>query len=152
MLTTRTYLAVRDGSNLGSRALSFTANLDVADYDALQEIRRSGSVLGHGDITQIVIYKATGLNQAVPPACLIGGVDGLCNVYTASDFETPEISFASGTYPPAMHWPGSQRNASRITGSDYIGVYVSAKTGGAGFPFPETLTHSNVVQLQSTSL
>ena len=102
----------------------------------------------HG-VSRIVIYKATGPGDKVPPQCLSGPVAGLCNVYTPAEMDHPESDFTSGLWPPMLHWNAVDRSVSRSSGTDWLGVYVTCDAGPVLPGFPQVLSSGSVSRLQS---
>ncbi len=144
----RSYLSAYYGSTSGARAGAVGSDDVASDYDILAAVERAGIAGGAGDITKVVVFHATNPSEPVPPACLASAQSGLCNVYSHSDFNRPESDFGRAGWTADDYWPASQRGTDRLTGTDYIGVYVETKSGGIGGVLPQKLHHASVTRLE----
>lgn len=129
----RDELGATNASRDGARTASVAGRDFDADYRTVREVARSAAALDEGDIRKIVIFKASGPNDTVPPACegLSGGqgVADVCNVYDPTHFAYPLSEFgcnpAANPRPdPDRHWCPDSRVVSVAAGLDYIGVYM----------------------------
>ncbi len=125
-------LTVANMSLAGARSASGQGNEVLADYNVLRAMRSGGVV--SGEITTIVVYKATSPGDSVPDACKSGSVTSLCNRYVAADLSKDVTQFGC-TGPPGPTtkidgpWcPSGRKTALSGTGGppDYVGVYVEA--------------------------
>ena len=122
----RDYLTVGNATREGAREASVAANTGLADYRTLEAIERAASALPDAAIEKIVIFEATGPDDTVPAACLGSAQTGLCNVYTAADFDRPTGDFGCELIPPDpdSYWCPFDREVSAGTGQDYIGIHI----------------------------
>ncbi len=150
----RDYLAVANSTRDGVREASVAGNVTDADYRMLRSIQRASAALPTGTIDRIVVFRATGPNSKVPPACKSSTsaatlTANSCNVYTPSDFNIPRSGFGCDPVPnplpdPDRFWCPADRIVSVGTGLDYVGVWMrvthSYITGlfGSGITFEDT--------------
>ncbi len=140
-----------------------------ADYNVLQSLEASLSVLDGSTIERVVIYKASSANGKVPAACAnlaiandltAKGVNSggtRCNVYSQAQVEFrgnllarfPGGASCSGGWDAA--WcPATRSRGTDTTDPDFLGVYVKVKvtplTGIVGLPV-NSMTSSAVFRL-----
>jgi hypothetical protein len=128
----RDYLAVANSTRDAARAASVAGNVRDADYRMLRAIERASAALPDGAIERIVVWEATGPNDAVPSGCAGGTPQvNVCNVYSAADLTVPEINFGCQEVAlgdpvdsPDRFWCPSTREVSVGTGLDFVGVYI----------------------------
>lgn len=176
----RNYLTLNDATASGARGAAIAGNQANADYQILQGIKFSTSALTKSGIKKIIVYKATDSTTAAPANCKaltptgtsavgISGGSNPCNVYAASNLNTPEnggfsdcsISGSPGppATPPSLQWhwcPASRKFAA--TGAngppDFAGVYIEFEhhwfTGMFGNEV--TVTSTTVTRLEPHSL
>jgi Flp pilus assembly protein TadG len=118
----------RVGTNLGSARL--------ADYNLLQSVKSVVSEIGLANVDYVVVYKSSDANGALPTGC--GGTapasqSGLCNVYTGAQLGSlTQSSFTGttscGTGAPDRFWCPTTRQDVQHLGTDYLGVWVKAKS------------------------
>lgn len=127
-------LTVAHMSLAGARSASGQGNEVLADYYVLRSARSGSGGLAGGQITAIVVYRATGPDNQVPSSCKSASVAGVCNRYTAPDLAKDVTEFGC-TGPPgpatkidASWCPTTRKTALSGPGGppDYIGVYVAA--------------------------
>ncbi|MGE0880806.1 MAG: TadE/TadG family type IV pilus assembly protein [Acidimicrobiia bacterium] len=131
------YISVNNSTRDAAREASATADETFADYAILRTASRSLSIL-EGRVNRVIVFKATGRNDAVPAACLAitpsaspAGVTGVCNVYNGSGLSAARAAFGyDATFHPDatlldQYWPASTR-ANQSSTVQYIGVYVEA--------------------------
>jgi Flp pilus assembly protein TadG len=123
--------ALRSGARVGSNA----GRERQADYTILKSVEAAMTEVPSSHIVRIIVYKATTANSAVPATCLAvpgsGGVNGVCNVYLASDLARP-LSDYSGTTScsvsaPDRYWCPTSRQNSQALGADYLGVWMEIR-------------------------
>lgn len=128
-------LSVHNMSLAGARSASGHGAEILADYQALQSVEDSFGGMTGGQLTMVVIYKATGPEGSVPAACKTSSVATSCNRYVAADLARDSSQFGC-TGPPGPvtkidnSWcPATRKTA--LAGSngppDYVGVYVEAE-------------------------
>ena len=87
--------SIERAAQQGARTASSMANHRMADYEALRAIDTATRGLQGVTVDRVVIYRATG-SGTVPPACLAGSVNGLCNTYSGAQVRTTSPSGFSG--------------------------------------------------------
>jgi Flp pilus assembly protein TadG len=146
-------LTLANASRAGARVGSAAGTDPLADWDILQAVKgASGSLT---NVQQVVVFKATGANGSVPSNCTGSvGVSGLCNVYSAADFNVDATTFQSASYTKDNYWASSARvtSLSSTNGPDYLGVYVKAQhTSVLTIVVPSrTITDTVVMRLEPT--
>jgi len=110
----RTNIVLEDMARSGGRAGSIARSDLDADEQIIRRIADADSALP-GDIQQVVIFKASSLDEEVPAGCidLTGPVVGVCSTYdsTYADILTTHI--------PSPGWVAATRQE-----GDFLGVYV----------------------------
>jgi TadE-like protein len=129
-------MSVQNATTETGREISASANDAVADFNGLQQARKTLSALGKR-VDLIVVFKATarrGAGAVVPSSCTTasaiatGGVLGLCNVYDPSDFGALESAFGYSSISPNpllidRFYPARDRSVTR-SNPENIGVYI----------------------------
>lgn len=141
-------LSVANMSLAGARSASGQGSETLADYHALRSIQASFGGMTGGQLSMIVVYRATGPESRVPVACKTSSVATSCNRYLAADLALDSSEFGcTGPPGPAMKidnsWcPTSRKTA--LTGAggppDYVGVYVEAQHQDLTGLFGDTIT------------
>ena len=156
-LVFRAYLTVDHAAKVGARQASIADSATDADYQVLQTVKQQVTALNVKAIQSIVIYKASGFNQAPPAACTANGAvtsaANSCNVYGPDDFTTPDSTFLADGYGKAAGFPSSVRASSiQATDGNYIGVYlrVSTNAGTMGIPTPGTVSRFQVLHMENS--
>jgi hypothetical protein len=130
----RDYLALANSTRDGARAATVYGSDIYADYDILQEIASSSSVIDREDIERIVIFKATGASDNVPTACKTASVLNSCNSYTAAALDYAQSEFGCRTdrdldrywCPTAAN--GQTGRKTKVTDPpDYVGVWIQVR-------------------------
>ncbi len=123
----RDYVALTGSTNEGIRAASIGGNDLDADHHILEVLLDASSPLEDGSIQTIVIFKANGPGDTVPPNCLITSQDTAleqCNTYDISDFSRPLADFGCDPLQGLdEYWCPNERDVT-TTSADYIGVHV----------------------------
>jgi hypothetical protein len=129
-------MAIQNATTEAGREISASANDSIADFNGLQQARKTLSALGKR-VDLIVVFKATarvGAGARVPTACTTsaaittGGVAGICNVYEPSDFNALESAFGYSSISPDpllidRFYPARDRSVTR-SNPENIGVYI----------------------------
>jgi len=145
----RSVLAAKQGSTSGARAGAVAAKDAAADFDVLKAVQKAGVAGARGDITTVVVFRATSPRESVPGPCKMSSSNGLrCNTYTNADLDRPISDFGGGGWQADDDWPPRDRMSSRLEGTDYIGVYVEVKTGTSGI-FPQTVSDTSITRLEA---
>lgn len=140
------------------QAESAAGNNGLADYFALQQVKRRSHGLDAEAVERIIVYKATSLEEK-PHADCIAGIprsitsypDSACNVYSATDMDRPPTDFTTA-WPGHLYYPATGRNTTRSTEPDLVGVYVQAKSStptGALGRTSWTIKRATVMQLEA---
>jgi hypothetical protein len=162
-------LSVEHMSVAGARAASGGANDYLSDYNTLRAVDDAKTGMGAGQITKIVIYRATSPSDRVPSACKSGPVANTtstrgCNFYTGADLSLASDQFGC-VGPPGPttkkddYWcPTTRKSAlSSSNGNgppDYVGVYVVGVHDNLIGMFGKSFTFSNdtVIRIEPRSL
>jgi Flp pilus assembly protein TadG len=173
-LSTMVQTGARTGAELGNADSSGASS---ADYQILSTMASEASAL-NAQVESVVIFDANSATPGVPvtgvpaqcTAAGVGsGVGGLCNVYSASEWQaivsgTETGQDFTGTCATGCwdsHWPPSSRqvsedsnpNASGVgTGPDFLGVYISALHKNITGFFPTvTLHETDIIRIEPQS-
>ncbi len=133
----RDYLAVANITRDAAREASVAGNVNDADYRVLRAVQRAGAALPDGAIDRLVIFRATGPADTVPPACTTSTsaatlTANQCNVYFPADFDLARGEFGCDPTPnplpdPDRHWCPATRIVSVGSGLDYVGVWIRVR-------------------------
>lgn len=127
-------LSVANMSLVGARSATGNANDVLADHHVLLAVRAGAGGVASSQIGMIVVYKASGPGDHVPPTCKTASVAGTCNRYTGADLSKLSTQFGCVGPPGPVTkidapWCPTTRKAA-LTGvngpPDHIGVYVEA--------------------------
>lgn len=158
---------VNNMSVVGARSGSGEANEVLADYAILSAIEDGAAGIGTGNLTMIVVYRATGPGDRVPSACRTASVTNSaevrgCNRYTAADLaKGPDDFGCVGPPGPATkidsHWcPTTRKTALQGAAGppDYIGVYVEVVHHNlTGLDWPSfTFAQDTVMRIEPRTL
>ncbi len=145
-----------------ARAAAIGGNDLGADHHVLEVILDSASALPDDALTRVVVFRADGPADTVPPACLVNSQDTVtdrCNLYTAADLARPISDFGCDPLTaPDRWWCPTDRVVARTAANggppDYVGVYLeldrSLITGLYGGS--QTLTVTKVARLEPRDL
>lgn len=161
----RNALTVGNATSDAARTASVHGDSADADYLILRSLEHTLEPVGLDALDFVVIYRATGPEDTVPPECLVvsQGPAGsiLCNRYTASDFflplNDPGTGLPTDTWqcnsPVASvdrYWCPSDRESAVNGPPDFVGVYVQLNhdylTGFIGDS--RTLTDNKIVRIE----
>ena len=140
----------------GTRQVAIEGNAADADWDIVQAIKKASTAMPQGQLSKIVIFKATGPSGSVPAACLSGPVSGVCNVFgpTSIALTTEPASWGDCSGPTGDYCSTTRAVTVASPGPDYVGVYVEAIhpwiTGFFGKQV--TLTDSSITRLEPRKL
>ena len=142
----RNWLSLNNATVEGARAASVAGSDLDADFLVLRTIEHGVAALGLQNVEFVVVYRATGPKDSVPPACLTNPIlDGgagtsACNRYTPSDFFLPLLDNLGNptgnfrcvdTNSVDHYWCPSDREAALSgnsgAGPDYVGIYIAAR-------------------------
>lgn len=163
----RGYLTITNMSRDGARVASAADNPGFVDWQVLDTVRKSSAALPNRDILWIVVFKGSkteGVRSPLPAGCnnrdAAGNpapiaTSGACNVYTAADLEIARTAFALPTYTKDDFWPGQSRDGNlggfgADAGTDYVGVYVVARTQSVtgAIPVPDQLASTTIMRIE----
>ncbi len=133
--------AMRSGARVGSNA----GRERLADYTILKSVE--AAMVGGiptSRVQRLIVYKASTSNSRPPASCLAitgsGGVNGVCNVYRASDLARPVSDFGGTTScsasAPDRYWCPTARQNQHALGADYLGVWIEVHYTWATGMFP----------------
>jgi Flp pilus assembly protein TadG len=117
----------------GVRTASKLGNTRSADYNLLQTVRSGLADIPTANVDRLVVYSANASGTA-PATCIAGTpVAGVCNVYSAADFDLPLTAFTGTTSctgtAPDRFWCPTSRVSLQSAGPDYIGVWMQVHRG-----------------------
>ena len=153
--------SVRNSARDGAREASTWASDALADRNALAIANRG--LTGAGSrLDGVIIFKAVGPNDRVPPACVAAlnaasnGVTGLCNVYTATKMRTlDDTRFGAQTSSPPGLWdeawpPTGRQDALTPTETpDFVGMYVRIRHIGVSGILPNrTISGTSISRIE----
>jgi Flp pilus assembly protein TadG len=161
-LSTMVQTGARTGAELGNASATGS---DSADYQILSTMA-SGSTALNAQVESVVIFNADSGTPGVPlpgvpPQCTSGsGVSGVCNVYSAAEWQ----AIVSGTETggdfqgapmcPNGCWdsewpPGTRTTSESGSGPDFLGVYITALHKNITGFFPTlTLHETDIIRLE----
>lgn len=163
----RDSLTTTNSGKQGARAASVSGQRPDADYLILRSIEHGIQAMGTDELELIVVFRASGPDDAVPTACLTSSqLDGgpgttACNRYTAADLAL-EIDDSSGndlgnfrcsTTAVDRYWCPVDRETSISAGVEYVGVYVETSHSFITGLFGDgtTLTETTILRLEPES-
>ncbi len=135
----RNSLTLANATGDAARAASVHGDAANADFQIIRALEHSLEPVGLDALDFVVVYRANGPDDSVPPSCLTApqGPAGttLCNRYTAADFflpyldpvtslETDNWRCVSTTLSVDRYWCPTDRESAVSAPPDYIGVYV----------------------------
>jgi Flp pilus assembly protein TadG len=152
----RDYLTVGDAASSGSRAASIQGNTQTADWEIMQAVKRSARAIPSTQLTDLVVFKASGPNSVVSTTCKTTGVTvgtaaspdaGSCNHYGISDLALTTLPTTwSCTVGPYQYWCPPTRNVTLTPDPDYLGIWIKVE-----HPFATGL-FGNTIDLTATSI
>lgn len=147
-----TGLTVGHNAKVGARAGSVASTAPDADYQILSAIKPTLSTLQTSNVQRIVVYRATGFDQAPPQSCVDGIASASCNVYTGADLNRASSTFGSGGNGTDQNFSPTLRSGS-LGSPTYLGVYVRAYAPftSMGLPGPRTISKYQVLAVEPTS-
>lgn len=152
--------SMRAATSQSARAAAIFGNDLDADYNILQEVRKSTQArIPASEIDRIIVYEAANSTDPVPTQCLSGPVSGLCNVYSGADFAIEKDDLATCSPPSkARFWCPSDRKyaATGAEGNgppDWIGIYIEARVPQITKLYGDnvTLDDTIVARIEATS-
>lgn len=169
----RTYMAIGSAAQDGARTASVLGGDQYADYEIIQDVQRSLTVIPQDQIVNLVVFKATGPNDSAPSVCATSTVGTYstapkpCNTYVPSrDWNVPVA--LKGNYlclttsppvPPGYatgYCPSTRKDA--LVGAngppDYIGIYISVnhKYASKLFGTTKALSATTITRIEPQSL
>lgn len=138
----RTNLSANHAVREGARLESVLGNKGDTDKQTLERIKTSLVSLDPTSVADVVIWKADGPGDPVPPACKTTSQMGLCNSY--DDLEQLKTKFACEVGAKDVFWCPRDRvvKLSPATGGppDYVGVWLRYKHDTLTGLFAEDVT------------
>lgn len=157
----RDWLTLANMTAGGVRAAAIAGSDALADWQILQNLKKTGAGLRRSQIEHISIFKASGATSSIPSTCKTSPVAGTCNAYQASDLDLPSTSTMftciSGVSKDRFWCPTSRKNAVFSTNGngppDWIGVYVRYRhVSVSSIIGPVVLEDSSVTKLEPRKL
>ncbi len=163
----RDSLTTTNAGKQGARSASVSGQRPDADYLILRSIEHGLQAMGTDELELIVVFRASGPDDVVPPSCLVSSqLDAgpgtlACNRYTPAhlaldidDSAGDDVgNFRCSTTAVDRYWCPADRETSISGGVEYVGVYVETShsyiTGlfGGG----TTLTETTILRLEPES-
>ena len=160
----RTYMAVGSSTQDGARTASILGDDTYADWEIIQDVQKSMSVVPQGQINNLVVFKAAGPSAVVPAACASsssGTTSANCNTYVPSrdwnlpaarkvDYNCTSPGFSAGYCPTTRKTALAGANSP----PDYIGIYISVnhKYVTKLFGTTKALSATTITRLEPQSL
>jgi len=140
----RNSLTTNNGAVQGARAASVNGQFPDSDYLIIRSVEHGIQAMELQDLDYVVVFRATGPNDVVPPVCLTASqaYDPLnptapaCNRYTPADFfleiEDPVTGADTGNFRCAAtavdrFWCPTDRETSLSAGTDYLGIHIQTR-------------------------
>lgn len=129
-------LTVQTGTRAGARVGSAAGDRADADKSLLLGLGSAISDVGLDNVDWVLVYKSTSTDGAVPSACTVPtphSVSGACNAYSGSQLRqivagtAPASWFGCGGGSLDLLWCPTNRQTVHAVGTDYLGVWVSAR-------------------------
>jgi len=157
----RDSLTNHNATKAGARAASVNGSGVEADYLVLRSIEHGVSAIGLENLDHVVVFKASGPGDDVPPGCTASSQVGLCNRYDAASF-FKAFNSSSGERTTNFgctesvsidrYWCPASRSTVLGT-SDYVGVHLQSRhsylTGFFGAT--SNLRDTTVIRLEPTA-
>ena len=160
----RNSLTTNNASKQGARSLSVSGNRPDADYLTLRSVEHGMAAMGLDQLDHVVVFRASGPNDTVPAACLVGSQTDVgpgtvaCNRYEAADFSL-DIDDAAGddagnfrcsATAVDRYWCPVDRETSVAAGVEYVGLHIQTRhefiTGFFGGQ--RTLSETTIIRLE----
>jgi hypothetical protein len=129
----RTSLTTENGSREAARAASTAGNEPEADYFILRTVEKGIDAIGLQELQYVVVFKATGPSDTLPPGCAAASIADLCNRYVAADFFA-DLDTAAGNDAGNFRcgaldsaWCPTTRETSLSAGTDFVGIHVETR-------------------------
>lgn len=163
----RNSLTTNNAAQQGARAASVNGKLPDSDYLIIRSIEHGMQAMSLQDLDYVVVFRADGPDDTVPPACLNASqledpadpTAPACNRYTAADFfveiDDPVTGADTGNFrcgPAAVdrYFCPTDRLTSLSAGTDYVGVHIQTRhqfiTGF--FSGGRELTETRIIRLE----
>jgi len=135
-LAFRDYLTVANVARDSARGASAFGDDTYADYNVLAIAEQASEGFRPNELQRVIIFDAGSVSGSIfsssHPAnpCLASstGIAGVCNVYTAADFDRPKSDFGCRSDRNLdRYWCPSSREVRASGPPDYVGVYVRAR-------------------------
>ena len=155
----RNYLTIGSVTSETARTAAIRGNDPDADYQTLQTFFQAFQAWDVRDFDVLVIYKATGPDDPVPPSCISQSSAALeCNRYTVADLYKPPVDGSTTNFggcptePESLdkYWCPLDRDATLEGGVDLIGIYVEGthKYLTGFFGDDATLSYTQVIRIE----
>jgi Flp pilus assembly protein TadG len=135
------YLSLGNVVRAAARQEAIQGNAVSADWATLQSIKRSKGMLDMSRVEQIVIFKADTPQSGVPVNCKTSSQSGVCNRFTASQWNDALGSSWTCSTPAIQSWCPSSRSVS-FGNTTLVGVYIEYRHSYITKLFGNTVTLS----------
>lgn len=155
-------LMVQTAARAGVRVGSAASSTSSADKELLLGVGSALNDIGLDNVDWVLVYKSTTVDGTVPAVCTTGtphSVSGSCNAYSGAQLgqmvagTAPATWFGCGGASLDASWCPTARESIQANGTDYLGVWISARhpmvTGFFGSVL--TLTDRAVMRLEPRS-
>lgn len=121
-------LTVQTAARAGVRVGSNLTTNSQADYNILLAVKSAISDVGLANVDNVVIYKSSTADGAVPSVCVtpvVISVAATCNAYTGAQLTSlAPGQFGCGIGSLDLLWCPTARQNLQALGLDYIGVWI----------------------------
>ena len=159
----RNYLTVNNAALAGARAASVAGDDEDGDFLIVRTVAHAIEAMGIENLDFVVVYKASGPDDVVPPSCVFGPSTALnCNRFTQREFflnleSSPGVKtdWACGPAAQDRFWCPTDRNTQKPQvpadpDLEYVGVHVQGHhqyvTGFIGSS--TKLTSNRIIRLE----
>lgn len=129
----RDSLTTDNASRVAARAASSQGRNPDADFFVLQAAAHGLSAIGLENLEYVVVFKASGPGDTLPPGCRTSSQQDLCNHYKPADIfaslDTVDGSDAGNFRCGSLDsgWCPATRETQASVGPDYIGVHIETR-------------------------
>ncbi len=146
----RDHVTLNASTSETARAATIVGDDITGDGHIVEVFRTAVAPLPDGAVEQLVVFKATGPDDVVPPSCLSASVTDLCNRYTWADLQRPTTDFGCIPANGLDHfWCPTDRDITQAN-ADFIGIHVEMRrdliTGLFGDE--QTMSATDVLRLE----
>ncbi len=151
-LAFRTYLTMSSAARDSVRHAATLGRDPEADFQVLYEAMHTLDVVGGGNVSKIVIFKATGPDSTTGSgalaACRTASVTNLCNTYSGTGLQANPADFGCGPTALDRFWCPSNRKVAVSDPPDYVGIYIEVDHQGITGVIGMTRTFSDEIVMR----